>query len=87
MTFVVREGDKCHYVEEDAVWVMPMLILACCTRLTAEHSSRVWPWCRGGRLNAIAAIGAYWATQHEPTESEVEMRQAMADSAALALGV
>jgi hypothetical protein len=40
-----------------------------------------------GPSNAVAAIGAYWATYHEATQSEIEMLQAMADSAALALGV
>ncbi len=33
----------------------------------------------------IAAIGAYWAEQHEATPDEVEVLQAVADAAALAL--
>ena len=40
-----------------------------------------------GRSNAVAAIGAYWANPHEATQSELEMLEAMADSAGMALGV
>jgi hypothetical protein len=38
-----------------------------------------------GRPAPFGAIGAYWATRHEPTINELEMLQAIADSAALAL--
>jgi GAF domain-containing protein len=34
---------------------------------------------------AFAAIGAYWANSHTATPSELEVLQAMADSAAIAL--
>jgi hypothetical protein len=33
----------------------------------------------------FAAIGAYWASHHEATTNELEMLQAMADSADLAV--
>ena len=114
VTFVVRDGDRCHYVEEDAIsplwkgqrfpmslcvsgWVMQHAqqaiipdiyadsrVLQAAYRPTFVKSMAMVPV---GRSNAVAAIGAYWATHHEATQSEVEMLQAMADSAALALGV
>jgi GAF domain-containing protein len=38
-----------------------------------------------GRPIPFAAIGAYWARHHDATNEEVEILQALADSAALAL--
>ena len=38
-----------------------------------------------GRRAAFAAIGAYWASPHEATPSEMEILHAMADSAAMVL--
>jgi hypothetical protein len=37
------------------------------------------------KLDPIGAIGNYWATPHQPTEEEVELLQALADSTAVAL--
>ena len=37
------------------------------------------------RSDPIGAIGAYWATRHEATPDEVELLQALADSAAIAM--
>ena len=114
VTFVVREGERCHYVEEDAIsplwkgqrfpskacvsgWVMqhggtviipdvyadPRVLHAAYRATFVKSMAMV----AVGPANAMAAIGAYWATHHEATESEVEILRAMADSAALALGV
>ena len=38
-----------------------------------------------GRPRPVAAIGAYWATPHHATDAELEILQAIADSAAIAL--
>ncbi len=114
ITFVVRNGDQCHYVEEDAIapmwkgqsfpaascvsgWVMihgesvviadvfaDARVLHAAYRCTFVKSMAMVPV---GRSNAVAAIGAYWANSHEATQSELEMLEAMADSAGMALGV
>lgn len=39
-----------------------------------------------GAAPAIGAVGAYWATAHHATESELETLKALADSAFLAIG-
>ena len=36
-------------------------------------------------LDPVGAIGNYWATRHQPTEREVELLQALADSTAVAM--
>jgi putative nucleotidyltransferase with HDIG domain len=36
-------------------------------------------------LDPVGAIGNYWATRHRPTEEEVELLQALADSTAVAM--
>ena len=36
-------------------------------------------------LDPVGAIGNYWATRHQPTEQEVEVLQALADSTAVAM--
>ena len=36
-------------------------------------------------MDPVAAIGAYWAEHHEPTEQELRVLQVLADSSALAL--
>ena len=112
VTFIVREGDFCHYLEVDAIgplwrgqrfpmtacvsgWVMqraePVAIPDIYAdprvprpayRPTFVKSMAMVPI---GRPAPFGAIGAYWATRHEPTINELEMLQAIADSAALAL--
>jgi signal transduction histidine kinase len=37
------------------------------------------------RIEPIGAIGNYWAEQHQPTEEEIELLQALADSTAVAM--
>ena len=36
-------------------------------------------------MDPVAAIGAYWAEHHEPTDQELRVLQVLADSSALAL--
>lgn len=112
VSFVVREGDRCYYIEEDAIaplwkgqrfpleqcvsgWVMmnriPVVIPdifadprvpADAYRPTFVRSMAMVPV---NRERPIAAIGAYWATHHEATPNQLDVLQALADSAALAL--
>jgi GAF domain-containing protein len=112
VTFVVRNGDRCCYVEENAIgplwkgqqfpmtecvsgWVMlnatsviipdiyaDRRVPADAYRSTFVKSLAMVPV---GRPVPFAAIGAYWARHHEATNEEVEILQALADSAALAL--
>lgn len=37
------------------------------------------------QIDPIGAIGAYWADHHEPTETEVSLMQALADSTSIAM--
>src|SRR5579875_620817 len=37
------------------------------------------------RLEPLGAIGNYWATRHRPSEEEIELLQALADSTAMAM--
>jgi len=39
------------------------------------------------RIDPIGAIGNYWAEQHQPTEEEIELLQALADSTAVSFAV
>ena len=111
-TFVLRDGDNCHYADEDAIsplwkgqrfplqacisgWSMlhrrPAIIedIYCDERIPHEayrptfvKSLAMVPI---RRLAPLGAIGNYWATHHQPTEQEVELLQALADSTAVAM--
>ena len=112
VSFVIREGSHCYYLEEDAVgplWKGQRFLLERCIsgwvmrndqcvvipdiyqdprvpveayRPTFVRSMAMVPV---GRSAPFAAIGAYWATRHEPTPNQLDVLQALADSAALAL--
>lgn len=111
-TFILRDGGKCYYADEDAItplwkgqrfpmeacisgWVMmhkqPALITdiyqdpripAVAYRPTFVKSLAVVPI---RTLDPIGAIGNYWAHTHTPTEREVRLLQALADSTAVAM--
>ena len=111
-TFVLRDGDLCHYADEDAIaplwkgqrfpmsacisgWVMlnreaAMLpdiyaddrIPADAYRPTFVKSLLMVPI---RKLDPIGAIGNYWAERHEPSDREVMLLQALADSTAMAM--
>ncbi len=112
VTFVIRDGDRCCYVEEDAIgplwkgqqfpitscvsgWVM--LNAAAAVIPDVYSDPRVPPevyrptfvkslaMVPVGREDPLAAIGAYWARHHVATDEEIEILQALGDSAALAL--
>ncbi|MBI1211338.1 MAG: GAF domain-containing protein [Alphaproteobacteria bacterium] len=111
-TFVLRDVDKCYYVEENAIsplwkgrrfpltacisgWVMlngtPAVIedIYVDPRIPAEAyrptfvKSLVMVPVR--QKAPIAAIGNYWATKRRPTDREVEILQALADSTSVAM--
>ncbi|MGC4086771.1 MAG: ATP-binding protein [Polyangiaceae bacterium] len=111
-TFVLRDGDKCFYADEDAIeplwkgqrfpmsacisgWVMlngkPAVIEdiyadaripADAYRPTFVKSLAMMPV---RTESPIAAIGTYWATQRCPTDIEVRLLQALANSTSVAL--
>ncbi len=55
------------------------------TTPTGRRSSSRWRWCRSVAWTPIGAIGNYWASPHEPTDDEVDLLQALADSTAVAM--
>jgi signal transduction histidine kinase/CheY-like chemotaxis protein len=111
-TFVLREGDLCHYAGEDAIgplWKGRRFPLTACIsgwamlnrqaavieniyedpriphdayRSTFVKSLVMMPI---RSLAPIGAIGAYWADNHRATPEEVELLQALADSASIAI--
>lgn len=111
-TFVLREGDKCFYADEDAItplwkgqrfplnqcvsgWAMthrrPVVIpdITVDERIPQDAyrptfvKSLVMVPIRSEL--PIGAIGNYWAKQRVPTEAEVRLIQALADSTSIAL--
>ena len=112
VTFVLCEGDECHFIDEEAVgplfkgqrfpmsncvsgWAMmnrrPAIIEDVCSdsrvpqdtyRRTFVKSLVVVPI---RTIDPIGAIGIYWATRHRPTDDEVHLLQALADTTAVAL--
>lgn len=111
-TFVLREGDMCHYAEEDAIaplWKGLRFPMTTCIsgwamlnrkqaviediysdpriphdayRPTFVKSLAMVPI---RTLDPIGAIGNYWAKRHLPSEEEVKLLQALADTTAVAL--
>jgi response regulator RpfG family c-di-GMP phosphodiesterase len=111
-TFVLRDGDKCHYADEDAIaplWKGQRFPMSACisgwVMLHREHAmipdiyaddripadayrptfvkSLLMVPIR--RLDPVGAIGNYWADQHEPSDRDVMLLQALADSTAVAM--
>jgi response regulator RpfG family c-di-GMP phosphodiesterase len=111
-TFVLRDGDLCHYADEDAIaplWKGQRFPMSACisgwVMLHREHAmipdiyaddripadayrptfvkSLLMVPIR--RLDPVGAIGNYWADQHEPSDRDVMLLQALADSTAVAM--
>jgi GAF domain-containing protein len=107
VTFVRREGNLCHYMDEDAVgplWKGKRFPLASCIsgwcmlhRQTAivpdiyrdpriPHDAYRPTFVRSmimtpvGTQHIVAAIGAYWAEPHVPTQHAVTLFEALAKS-------
>lgn len=112
VTFVMRDGACCHYVDEDAIaplwkgrrfpldecvsgWVMRHATPAIIPDIFADPRVpvdvyrptfvRSLAMVPVRRTDAVAAIGAYWATPYHPAPEEVELLLAVADASALAL--
>lgn len=111
-TFVLRDGDRCFYADEDAIaplWKGQRFPIESCVsgwsmlhrrpavipdislddripqdayRPTFVKSLVMVPIRRD---DPLGAIGTYWASLHRPTEAEVGLLQALADSTAIAL--
>jgi len=111
-TFVLRDGDECHYVDEDAIeplwkgrrfplekcisgWAMlnrrPAVIEDVYADDRIPHDAYRPTFVKSlvmmpiRTLDPMGAIGAYWARPHQPTDEEVRLLQALADSTAVAL--
>ena len=110
-TFILRDGDKCHYVDEDAIgplWKGRKFPMTACIsgwamihrreaviediyadpriphdayRPTFVKSLAMVPV---RTLDPIGAIGNYWAQRRQPTQHEVRLLQALADTTAVA---
>lgn len=112
VTFVLRDGETCWYLDEDAIeplWKGQRFPLAACisgwAMLNGEtavipdiyadprvpHDAYRPTFVKSLVMtpvrpqNAIAAIGAYWASAHTPSHDEVLRLQAIARAAAVAL--
>jgi putative nucleotidyltransferase with HDIG domain len=111
-TFVLRDGDKCFYADEDAIeplWKGQRFPLNHCIsgwamlnrrsvaiediyadariphqayRPTFVKSLAMVPI---RTLDPVGAIGNYWADHRQPSEGEMELLQALADSTAVAI--
>ena len=111
-TFVLRDGDRCFYADEDAIaplwkgqrfpletcisgWVMvhreaaaiediyaDARIPADAYRPTFVRSLAMVPI---RTLDPVGAIGNYWASRHLPTQAELRVLRALADTTAVAM--
>ena len=111
-TFVLRDGDKCFYADEDAIaplWKGMRFPLSACISGWAMLNARaavIEDIYADARIPAdayrptfvkslamvpirtsapIGAIGNYWASRRMPTDSEVRLLQALADSTSIAI--
>jgi len=111
-TFVLRDGDKCFYADEDAIaplWKGMRFPLTACISGWAMLNARpavIEDIYADSRIPAdayrptfvkslamvpirtsapIGAIGNYWATRRMPSDSEVRLLQALADSTSIAI--
>lgn len=112
VTFVLRDGDRCYYAEEDAIsplwkgkrfpmeacisgWCMingqGVIIPNIYADARIPHDAYKPTFVRSlamvpiGKDNPIAAVGAYWSRLREIPPPELELLQALANAAALAL--
>jgi two-component sensor histidine kinase len=110
-TVVLREGDRCHYLDEDAIgplWMGAKFALTACISgwVMLNNQTAVVPdiYVDGriphdsyrptfvkslvmtpvGRDQPVAAIGAYWATERQPTQDEISNLSALARATATA---
>jgi two-component sensor histidine kinase len=113
ITFVLRDGIQCHYVDEDAIsplWKGRRFPMSACISgwCMTEAKPAVIPDIRvDARIpqdayrptfvrslamvpvrqdDPVAAVGAYWSKPREIAPKELELLQAIANLAAMALG-
>jgi len=111
-TFILREGDLCHYVDEEAIGPLwkgqrfPMKICISGWVMLNRRPAVIEDIYEDPRIpqdayrptfvkslamvpirpeSPIGAIGNYWATPRMPTEEEVELLQALANTTAVAM--
>jgi serine/threonine protein kinase len=111
-TFVLRDGDRCHYADEDAIsplwkgqrfpmsacisgWAMLNRKAAVIEDIYADaripHDAYRPTFVKSlvmvpiRTIDPIGAIGTYWATTRKPSDEEVRLLQALADTTAVAL--
>ncbi|HET9932248.1 MAG TPA: ATP-binding protein [Polyangiaceae bacterium] len=111
-TFVLRDGDRCFYADEDAIeplwkgqrfpmsacisgWVMlhgkPAVIEDIYADARIPHEAYRPTFVKSLAMipvrteSPIAAIGNYWATRRLPTDIEMKLLQALANSTSVAL--
>lgn len=112
VTFVLRDGDSCHYVDEDAVaplwkgkrfpatscisgWAMLHREVVVIEDIYSDdripHDAYRPTFVKSLAMvpvrsqDPIAAIGAYWATEHRATPRELQHLQVLADTTAVAI--
>ncbi|MBN9121699.1 MAG: protein kinase [Planctomycetes bacterium] len=111
-TFVLCDGDQCHYIDEDAIgplWKGQRFPLETCVSGWAMLNRRpaiIEDVFADDRvplaayqptfvkslvmvpirtIDPLGAIGTFWATRRKPTDEEVRLLQALADTTAVAL--
>lgn len=111
-SFILRDGDQCHYADEDAIsplwkgrrfpmsacisgWAMlhrqPVVIPDIYVDSRIPHEAYRPTFVKSlvmvpiRTLDPIGAIGNYWAHTRQPTEQEVKLLQALADTTAVAM--
>jgi signal transduction histidine kinase len=112
VTVVLRDGDLCHYAEENAIaplwkgrrfpmstcisgWCMLHRQQVVITDIYADsripHDAYRPTFVKSLAMtpirseNPLGAIGAYWASHHRATNEELQILQALGDSASVAL--
>lgn len=110
--FVLRDGEFCFYVDEDAIlplwkgqrfplhnciggWAMRNRQSVIIPDIYSDDRIPFEAYCTTfvkslvmvpiRTIDPIGAIGAYWATLHHPTATEVRLLQALADTTAVAM--
>lgn len=111
-TFVLRDGDKCFYAEEDAIeplWKGLRFPMSACISgwsMLNKQPAAIADIYADPRIpadayrptfvksllmvpirsaNPIGAIGNYWARNHAPSDEEIELLRALADTTSVAL--
>ena len=111
-TFILRDGDQCHYADEDAIaplWKGRRFPMSACISgwaMLNREPAVIRDIYRDDRipheayrptfvkslvmvpirtLDPIGAIGNYWARTRQPSQQEVKLLQALADTPAVAL--